>query len=266
MTSRSPKSSNDSKTYQLDTKIKAAVTDCKIDDRITQALTKASSDPNCAHPLVSVRDRIQAIENRIRGERQEMPTLEYKSTCNLEKLGGQDVQFSVWKKRLENSLNGIKPLYSPLLKKLLKSTETRLIEYDFVKACNHLSKTPDEFRYWNGKEEVRDTNNNQVTLKNYTKITWRKFNEDLWSLLTELTQSETLSRSKPPTTYHTKQLVLATESKMHSATKTRTPLIHSKTLQKMRHFANTIRNTHTKHSTYQLIKKQQLHLLQTNQS
>ena len=125
-----------------------------------------------------------------------MPLLEYKSICNLEKLGGPDVQFSLWKTRLENSLNGIKPLYSPLLKELLKSTETRLIEYDFVKACNPLSKTHDEFRYWNGKEEVRDSNNNQITPKIYTKITWRKLNEDLWSLLTELTQSETLSKVK----------------------------------------------------------------------
>ena len=84
--------------YQLDTKIKAVVTDYKIDDRITQALTKALSDPNGAHSLVSVRDRIQAIENRNQGERQEMPLLEYKSICNLEKLGGQDVQFSLGKR------------------------------------------------------------------------------------------------------------------------------------------------------------------------
>lgn len=153
-----------------------------FDKKLNAAVQEALDVTQVTRTLTSVKDRIQAIENRHSPDKQ--PILEYKSISNLDKLGGQDVSLSLWKSRLENSLNGMRPLYSPLLRELIKSTETRLIEYDFAKACNHLARTHPDFKSWNGDNHTP------------AKVTWQKFNNDMWTILTEFTQAETLAKVK----------------------------------------------------------------------
>ena len=122
--------------YHIDDKLKEAVNNLKIDDKIQQSIQNNGSE------ILNVKERILAIENRTITSDRTQSILEYKSIQNLDKLGAPDIKYSQWKSRLENSLNQLKPLYSPLLRELLKSGETRLIEYDFTRTCNQLLQEP----------------------------------------------------------------------------------------------------------------------------